>query len=271
VKRLPKTIPPLSRVWLVRADSHTPSWRSEVGRRFRVGYYSRKDGLDCIWLVNEDGKYEQTTDRDSLKKYFEVEHVTTERNFYGVGKRRLGKIRIASPIERLNGRSSIDVFEAAKEILNKDDRDTLRSVIHTLRHGKRVVNRTAAAYALNLMRGKSVIPALEKSFGNLKEHPKVRGQAAESLAHSHREKSHRLLRQNLSDPSKDVRFWCAYALGVMGDGEAIAPLRELVGKDHRVVRGFWSVSREAKAAVRMIQREMRKKRGRHPKRCPYCL
>jgi hypothetical protein len=62
MKRIPKLIPPRSRVRLVRADKQTPSWNKHLGRQFRIGYYSRKDGLDCIWLVNENGKYEQTTE-----------------------------------------------------------------------------------------------------------------------------------------------------------------------------------------------------------------
>jgi hypothetical protein len=90
---LPKVIPPRSRVRLIRADKHTPGWRKEVGRQFRVGYYSRKDGLDCIWLVNESGKYEQTTDREFLLKYFRVERVSGETNIYGVGKRQLAKLK----------------------------------------------------------------------------------------------------------------------------------------------------------------------------------
>jgi hypothetical protein len=90
---IPNVIPPRSRVRLVKADRHTPTWRKDVGRRFRVGYYSRKDGLDCIWLVNEDGEYEQTTDRQSLLKYFEIERLSSEKNLYGVGKRRLVKLR----------------------------------------------------------------------------------------------------------------------------------------------------------------------------------
>jgi hypothetical protein len=65
---LPRVIPPRSQVRLIRSDRHTPSWRKDIGRQFRVGYYSRKDGLDCIWLVNESGKYEQTTDRGFLLK-----------------------------------------------------------------------------------------------------------------------------------------------------------------------------------------------------------
>jgi hypothetical protein len=84
---LPKVIPPHSRVRLIRADKHTPSWRKDVGREFKVGYYSHKDGLDCIWLVNESGKYEQTTDREFLLKYFRIERLSNETNFYGVRKK----------------------------------------------------------------------------------------------------------------------------------------------------------------------------------------
>jgi len=67
-------------------------------------------------------------------------------------------------LERLNGRSSIDVYEAAKEIWEKDDPNTLRAVIRTLRHGERVVNRIAAAYALNLIGRTGAILALEKFY-----------------------------------------------------------------------------------------------------------
>jgi len=41
------------------------------------------DGLDCIWLVNNDGKYEQTLDHAYLYKFFEIEKVSKERSFYG--------------------------------------------------------------------------------------------------------------------------------------------------------------------------------------------
>jgi hypothetical protein len=64
-----------------------------IGRQFRVGYYSRQGGLDCIWLVNEKGEYEQTTDRDGLLRYFAVEKLTDERDYYGVHKRKLGPLR----------------------------------------------------------------------------------------------------------------------------------------------------------------------------------
>ena len=83
-KHIPKVIPPRSRVRLARADRRTPCWKNDIGRRFRIGYYSRKDGLDCIWLVNEGGKYEQATDREFLLKYFEIERLSNEKSLYGV-------------------------------------------------------------------------------------------------------------------------------------------------------------------------------------------
>jgi hypothetical protein len=234
-----------------------------------VGYYSREDGLDCIWLVNEDGTYEQTTDRDFLLKYFDMEYLSHEKNLYGKGKRRLTKIRVPTPLERLNGRSSLDAYEGAKEIWETDDPDAVRSIIKVLLHGERALNRAAAAYALNLTHGKAAIPALERSVGNKREHPKVRGQAAESLAHNHRTKSHDVLRTNLSDPSKHVRFWCAYSLAEMADEQSLPLLQKLAESDHRVVKGFWPVSKEAKSAIREIRKRMRD-RGRRNKLCLFC-
>jgi hypothetical protein len=269
MKRLPRVIPPRSRVRLIRADKRTPEWRKDVGRQFRVGYYSRKDGLDCIWLVNENGEYEQTTDRKFLAKHFDVERLSNETNVYGVGKRRLGRIRMRSPLERLNGTSAMAVFEAAKELWEKDDAGSVRGLIDTLRNGKRVLNRRAAAYALNLTRGKSAIRPLERAVGNKREHPKVRGQAAESLAHNHRPDSHRVLLENLADPSREVRFWCAYALWQMADRDALVSLRELAERDHRIVKGFWSVSKEAKDAIRSIREKMRNEKSR-VQRCQFC-
>jgi hypothetical protein len=93
MRTIPKVIPPRSQVRLVKADRFTPTWRKQVGRQFRVGYYSPQDGLDCIWLVNENGEYEQATDREFLLKYFEIKRLSQEKNFYGVGKRRLTKLR----------------------------------------------------------------------------------------------------------------------------------------------------------------------------------
>src|SRR6266404_2610894 len=94
--RIPKIIPPRSRVRLIRADGQPPAWREDVGRQFRVGYYNPKDGLDCIWLVNEDGEYEQTTHRKSLLKFFDIEHLSQESSLLGRGRPRLRRMRVPS-------------------------------------------------------------------------------------------------------------------------------------------------------------------------------
>src|SRR5262249_41211653 len=154
----------------------------------------------------------------------------------------------------------------AKEILQKGGPETVRAVVNVLLRGDRVLNRAAAAHALNLTQGKSVVLALEKAVANKREHPKVRGQAAESLACTHRAKSHDILLANLNDPSKEVRFWCAYSLAEMADEDALVPLKRLAEQDHRVVKGLWSVSKDAKWAIRAIRKACKRRR----KPCLFC-
>jgi hypothetical protein len=81
-----KVIPPRSVVKL------TAKWGNKQGRVFRIGYYSRQDGLNCIWLVNEAGSYEQTTDQKSIETDFEVLNLSTETDMYGVNRDVLGPI-----------------------------------------------------------------------------------------------------------------------------------------------------------------------------------
>src|SRR5688572_15257454 len=66
--KLPQPIPPRSVVELVRADNRTPTWRRQIGRRFRIGYYSPQDGLDTVWLVDDVGTYCQTADQASMNR-----------------------------------------------------------------------------------------------------------------------------------------------------------------------------------------------------------
>jgi len=72
-----KVIPPRSVVRL------TADWGNKKGRVFRIGYYSRQDGLNCVWLVNNSGEYEQTTDQNSIDKDFEVLKLSTETDLFG--------------------------------------------------------------------------------------------------------------------------------------------------------------------------------------------
>src|SRR5258708_7932726 len=84
----PVPIPPCS-VISVRRVARSP-WANEVRRIFRVGYYSRNDGLDCVWLVDGQGKYDQSIDHDFLHKFFKIESVSKERSLYGRGRPQFG-------------------------------------------------------------------------------------------------------------------------------------------------------------------------------------
>jgi hypothetical protein len=80
----PVPIPPCS-VVSVRSDAGKP-WTNKAGRIYRIGYYSKIDGLDCIWLVDETGKYDQTVDHECLDKFFGIQSIAEERSLYGQGR-----------------------------------------------------------------------------------------------------------------------------------------------------------------------------------------
>lgn len=167
-------------------------------------------------------------------------------------------------IAQLNSASRIDAFEASKEVWNIDGNAVAKQLIETLKRGRRVFNRSAAAYAMQAVRDTHVAMALESTVRNKSENPDVRGQAAEALAHCHRRSAHNLLLKTLRDPSKDVRFWCAFALGQMRERKAV-PILRLLMSDQRLVRGFHSVAKEALDAIGEIER-------RQPgRRCIWCI
>jgi HEAT repeat protein len=142
-------------------------------------------------------------------------------------------------------------------------------LIRTLKHGRRAFNRSAAAYVLQTVTSKKAIIALERRVSDKKEHPSVRGIAAESLAHTHRKESHQILLWGLNDPSREVRFWCAFSLGEMGDERAIPLLEKLAATDKRIVRGFHSVAQEAEDSIKNIRGDS--KQHRRKGGCIFCI
>jgi hypothetical protein len=99
---IPKVIPPRSWVILAQIDaSKSPDWVEDLGRIFRIGFYNPGDGLDCIWLVNSDGEYEQTVDRKGLLDHFVLLKLSDETDLYGQKRRPLkplGKVRRPSDL-----------------------------------------------------------------------------------------------------------------------------------------------------------------------------
>ena len=172
-------------------------------------------------------------------------------------------------IAQLNGRTRVKAFEAAVTIWNDSDQRLEPSLLRTLKKGPRPFNRAAAAYAMQMVSSQKTILALELAVRNKSEHARVRGEAAEALAHRHRKQSHEVLLAGLRDPSTDVRFWCTFALGVMGELRAVPLLRDLAANDKRVVKGFYSVSKEAADAIENIQEGHSGHRRKHG--CVFCV
>lgn len=171
-------------------------------------------------------------------------------------------------ISRLNGRSRTAAFEAAKAVWHDSDLKLERSLILNLRNGGRPFNRAAAAFAMQMITTRRTVEALERAVANNSEHPSVRGHAAEALAYCHRKKSHDVLLDGLLDRSKEVRFWCAFALGEMAERRAVPLLTNLAATDRRVVKGFHSVAKEAADAIENIQKE--KVAHRRADGCVFC-
>jgi hypothetical protein len=96
----PKVIPPRSVVTLIRGDEGAGSLQRDVGRRFRIGYYRPSAGLDVIWLVNEQGEYEQSIDHEFLLRYFVVDKLSNETDLYGRRRPQLGRLKIRRPLAK---------------------------------------------------------------------------------------------------------------------------------------------------------------------------
>jgi hypothetical protein len=79
-------ISPRSILRLVKLWPNARKQGHEVGELWRVGYYSKKDGLECIWLVNTEGVYDWTSDHDWLYRKFEVLSHSDEDNLYGYNR-----------------------------------------------------------------------------------------------------------------------------------------------------------------------------------------
>ena len=76
-------IPPLSVVKIAKVTKQTPAWKDCKGKIYRVGYYSKQDGLDCVWLVDDDGNYREAVDQEMINTHFEVLELSGETDLFG--------------------------------------------------------------------------------------------------------------------------------------------------------------------------------------------
>lgn len=83
-------IPPLSLVQVARVTANEPDWQGYEGRIFRIGYYRKNDGLDCVWLVDDQGNYGEAVDQEMIRTHFKVLLLSDETDLFGVDRPVIG-------------------------------------------------------------------------------------------------------------------------------------------------------------------------------------
>lgn len=176
--------------------------------------------------------------------------------------------QLRKTVSGLNGRTKTQAYEAAQSVWTDPDQQLEQGLIRILKKGRKPFNRAAAAYAMQMIGSPQTISALERTLNSSRESARVRVEAAEALAHRHLRRTHKVLLKNLRDSNKDIRFWCAFALGEMAEKKAIPVLKQYAATDKRMVKGFWSVAQEAADAVRKIhENKQHRRRGG----CIFCV
>jgi HEAT repeat protein len=151
-------------------------------------------------------------------------------------------------------------WEAAKALSAVRDEGTIRKVEHVLRRNSEEKARAAAAYVLGFAGDSGVAPVLSGILADRDESVAVRAYAAEALGHLLQHEPvlaevRLAIRAGLGDPAAEIRFWSAFAAGVLELHETRGMLERLAGTDHAEVEGWWSVAEEATWALRVLDGE----------------
>jgi HEAT repeat protein len=163
---------------------------------------------------------------------------------------RLGDKRALVPL--LAASEAELVWEAAKALAVINDKRAVVPLISSLLEGKDIEQQAAAAYALGLLGDKLSVEPLLETLGNRNVHPKVRGHAAEALAHSGDDHAVDSLITALGDPSAEVRFWASFALGQLGNKKALPDLERLLS-EVAILPRWGKVSDAAREAIKNIE------------------
>lgn len=84
-------LPPKTLLKLVKLWPHARKHGREIGQLYRVGYYSRRDGLEIVWLVDANGSYNWTAELPFIHQHFEIVGKSKERSWYGSERPLLGR------------------------------------------------------------------------------------------------------------------------------------------------------------------------------------
>ena len=82
----PGTVLRLIKLWpYARKQGH------EIGELWRVGYYSPQDGVDVVWLVDDNGAYKWSVDNEFVAQKFYVVTPSDNPDVFGEAGPALGK------------------------------------------------------------------------------------------------------------------------------------------------------------------------------------
>lgn len=162
-------------------------------------------------------------------------------------------------LRELRGSEEVARVEAAKKLAC--DPSAFPDLRKLLRVEQSAVIRHAIVFALTWHDDLRSWPILVRLLTDKTESPLVRGQAAEGLAYLfHRKRRERpdfragvdALVVALSDPSPEVRYFAAFALGAAGDASTLHVLNKLTEDRARPAGFVGTVGDEAKAAIQRL-------------------
>jgi HEAT repeat protein len=163
-------------------------------------------------------------------------------------------------LHSLGGRDERARWEAAKELSSFGDEITRRRLERLLSSRRDERARSAAAYVLGFLGDAAAAGALAARVADAEESTDVRAYAAEALGHLLQgvpvlAGTRTAIAVGLRDREPSVRFWCAFAAGVLGLLEARPQLTRMAGADDAIVEGWWTVAEEAEWALRVLAGE----------------
>ena len=166
-----------------------------------------------------------------------------------------------------------DRCEAAKVLPDMDRPRIVPALIEIVRASPDTSARKWAAHALGYTFDIRAKPALLETVRNTAEDLDVRCHAVEALGcmlQTHRGQGdvREALRDLLQEDNAELRFWAAYALGNVGISEDLPALQVLADSDHRLVEGWWPVSREAAEGIEHIRERARRYTRRSTRTAP---
>jgi HEAT repeat protein len=151
-------------------------------------------------------------------------------------------------------------WRAAQQLAHDDDPAILDKLQRLLQGNGSAEARGAAAYVLGFSGQEDVAPALAGVLADREEDALVRAYSAEALGHLLQHETvvagvRTAIRSGLRDPAPEVRFWSAFAAGVLGLQETRPYLVQLADTDGTEITGWWSVAEEAEWALRVLNGE----------------